>query len=109
MLFWVWLFFFFFWWLIEPPEIKDVCSDLKSEGKLEDDSEGEKIENKAPKDGSDQLQVEREEEEEEEESDEYETEDEAVQSKMEDAMNGTPHQSASVVKYNVKTTPYLQR
>lgn len=103
--------FCFFSFDSEPPEIKDVCSDLKSEGKLEDDSEGEQIENKTPKDGSGQLQVEQKEE--EEESDEYEMEDEmedeAVQSKMEDVTNGTPHQSASVVKYNVKTTPYLQR
>lgn len=59
------------------------------------------------------MQVEQKEEESDEDETEGETEDEtedeAVQSKMEDSADGTPQQSASVVKYNVKTTPYLQR
>lgn len=88
----------------------DVCSDIKGQGKAEDEDDGEQIENKKPKDGSDQLQVEQKEEaSDDEEETEDETEDEAVQSKVEDVMESTPQQSASVVKYNVKTTPYLQR
>lgn len=82
-----------------------MCSD-KGEGKAEDEDDGEQTENKMPKDGSDQLQVEQKEE---ASDDEDETEDETVQSKVEDVMESTPQQSASVVKYNVKTTPYLQR
>lgn len=79
----------------------NVCAELESEGKVEADDEGEQIENKTPKDGSNQLQVEQK----EEVSDEDEMEDEVV----EDGTDGTPQQSASVVKYSVKTTPYLQR
>lgn len=95
--------------LDEPLEMTDVCSDIKGEGKAEDEDDGEQIENKKPKDGSDQLQVEQKEEaSDDEEETEDETEDEAVQSKVEDVMESTPQQSASVVKYNVKTTPYLQ-
>lgn len=89
----------------------DVRSEIQEESKAEDKDEGEQIENKEPKDGSSQLQVEQEEEASDDDEDETEdeTEDEAVQSNVEDAMESTPQQSASVVKYNVKTTPYLQR
>lgn len=96
--------------------MKEVISDLKTEDK----SEGEQNETQKPKDGSDQLQVKQKEEESDEETedetgdemdDETEEEemDEKMQSKIEEALDGTPQQSASVVKYNVKTTPYLQR
>lgn len=79
----------------------DVCSD-EGDGKAEDEDDGEQTENKKPKDGSDQLQVEQKE-------GASDDEDETVQSKVEDVMESTPQQSACVVKYNVKTTPYLQR
>lgn len=74
-----------------------MCSNIEAE----DEGRGEQVESKKP-DVGDQLQVEQE----EEASDDEEM---SAQSKVEDVMESTPQQSASVVKYNVKTTPYLQR
>lgn len=76
----------------------DMCSNIEAE----DEGRGERVESKKPEDVGDQLQVEQK----EEASDDDEM---SAQSKVEDVMESTPQQSASVVKYNVKTTPYLQR
>lgn len=85
----------------------DMCSNVEEEeGKAEDKCKEEQVENKMPQDVSDQLQVEQMKE---EESDDEEG-DGVAQSEDDSLTETTPQkESASVVKYSVKTTPYLQR
>lgn len=87
----------------------DMGSNVEvEEGKAEDKCEEEQIENKMPQDVSDQLQVEQMKEE-ESDDEEDEKDDGVAQSEDDSLMETTPQDSASVVKYSVKTTPYLQR
>lgn len=88
----------------------DMCSNVEvEEGKVEDKCKEEQIENKMPQDVSDQLQVEQIKE--EESDDEEDEKDDGVAQSEDDSLTETTPQreSASVVKYSVKTTPYLQR
>lgn len=78
------------------------------EVKAEDECKEEQIENKMPQDVSDQLQVEQMKEE-ESDDEEDEKDDGVAQSEDDSGTETTPKDSASVVKYSVKTTPYLQR
>lgn len=84
------------------------CNEEVEEGKAEDECKEEQIENKMPQDISDQLQVEQMKEE-ESDDEEDEKDDGAAQSEDDSVTETTPKDSASVVKYSVKTTPYLQR
>lgn len=84
----------------------DMGSNVEAEeGKAEDKCKEEQIENKMPQDVSDQLQV----EEMKEEKSDDEKDDGVAQNEDDSLMETTPQDSASVVKYNVRTTPYLQR
>lgn len=90
---------------LELPQMADVCCDVEmGDSKPQDDSKKEELKNEQPK-------VEQEKDEVKEESDdqEVETDDEEVESD-EGVVETTPQiEDASVVKYSVKTTPYLQR
>lgn len=88
----------------------DMCSNgEEGEGKAEDKCKEEQTENKMPQDVSDQLQVQQMKEE-ESDDEEGEKDDGVAQSDDDSLTETTPQkESASVVKYSVKTTPYLQR
>ncbi|XP_041807699.1 cytoskeleton-associated protein 2 [Chelmon rostratus] len=87
----------------ELSQVTDVCNDVEVEdSKAKDEFKKEELKNEMPEDVGEHPKVEQVKDEVEESDDqEVEMEDKEVESddEMEDA---------SVVKYNVKTTPYLQ-
>lgn len=89
---------------LELSQVTDVCNDVEVEdSKAKDEFKKEELKNEMPEDVGEHPKVEQVKDEVEESDDqEVEMEDKEVESddEMEDA---------SVVKYNVKTTPYLQR
>ncbi|XP_076606886.1 uncharacterized protein LOC143332920 [Chaetodon auriga] len=91
-------------------QVTDVCSDVEVEdSKPQDECKKEELKDEMPEDVSEQPKVEQVKDEVEESNDqEVEMENKEVESDDE-CVETTPHrEDASVVKYNVKTTPYLQ-
>lgn len=89
----------------------DVFNDVEvEESKPEDESEEDELKKEMPEDVSEQPKVEEVKEGEEESDDQkVETSDEEVESDDEGVTKTTPQmEDASVIKYSVKTTPYLQ-
>lgn len=89
-----------------PLEVTDVCTNGEVEdNKPKDECKKEQMINKAPEDVGAQMKDEVQESDDEE----VETDDGEVESE-DDSLETTPQkEDASVVKYSVKTTPYLQR
>lgn len=88
---------------LELSQGTDACNNVEVEDKPKDEYEMEQMENGMQEDVSKHLQVEQVKEEVEESDEEGQNEDDR-------AMETTPQmEDASVVKYSVKTTPYLQR
>ncbi|XP_030009244.1 cytoskeleton-associated protein 2 [Sphaeramia orbicularis] len=85
----------------EPPQVTDECNDVEVVDELKDENKQEEVMDEKPEDVVEKT---------EEEADEQELEDslEEVDSD-DDVMESTSAvRDASVVKYSVKTTPYLQ-
>lgn len=101
---------------LEHSQVTDVCSDVElMDGKPKDECEKEELKNKMSEDVSERPKVEQVKDEVQENADQGEEmddddDDEAVESDDECVMETTPEmEDASVVKYSVKTTPFLQR
>lgn len=97
---------------LELSQVTDVCNDVElMDGKPKDECEKEELKNKMSEDVSEKPKVEQVKDEVEENDDQgVETDDEDVESDDECVMETTPEmEDASVVKYSVKTTPFLQR
>ncbi|XP_033502456.2 cytoskeleton-associated protein 2 [Epinephelus lanceolatus] len=98
----------------EISQVTDVCSDVEMEdNKPNDDCEEEELKKEVPEDVSEQPKVEQVKDEKEESVDDVETDDddddEVESDDDEGVMKTTPQmENASVIKYSVKTTPYLQ-
>lgn len=89
-----------------------MCNDVEMEdGKPKDEYKKEELKNEMPEHVNEQPKVEQVKDGVEESDDqEVETDAEEVESDDEGGMETTPQmEDASVVKYSVKTTPYLQR
>uniref|UniRef100_A0A671VNX6 Si:ch211-266i6.3 n=1 Tax=Sparus aurata TaxID=8175 RepID=A0A671VNX6_SPAAU len=96
---------------LELSQVTDVCNDVElMDGKPKDECEKEELKNKMSEDVSEKPKVEQVKDEVEENDDQgVETDDEDVESDDECVMETTPEmEDASVVKYSVKTTPFLQ-
>lgn len=89
----------------------DACTNGEVEANNpEDECKKEQMINKTPEDVGEPPRVEQMKDEVEESDDkEVETDDGEVESEDDCVMETTPQDDASVVKYSVKTTPYLQR
>lgn len=96
----------------ELSQVTEVSSNVEAEDdKPKDVCTKELVKNEMPEDVSKQLQVEQVKDGAEESAEqEVETDDEEAESEDDYVMATTPRmEGASVVKYSVKTTPYLQR
>ncbi|TKS83671.1 Cytoskeleton-associated protein 2 [Collichthys lucidus] len=94
------------------PQVTDVCSAVEvKESDPEDECRKEELKNETPEDVSEQPTVEqvKDEGEESESETEGDEDDEEEVDSDDCVMESTPQrEEASVVKYSVKTTPYLQ-
>ncbi|KAE8288037.1 Cytoskeleton-associated protein 2 [Larimichthys crocea] len=94
------------------PQLTDVCSAVMKESDPEDECRKEELKNETPEDVSEQPKVEQvkdEGEESESETEGDEDDDEEEVDSDDCVMETTPQrEEASVVKYSIKTTPYLQ-
>lgn len=89
-----------------------MCTDGEAEdNKSQDECKNEQMINETHEgDGEQPLVEQMKDEVEESDDEEVETDDGEVESEDESVMETTPQKGdASVVKYSVKTTPYLQR
>lgn len=90
-----------------------MCSAVVKESDPEDECRKEELKNETPEDVSEQPKVEQvkdEGEESESETEGDEDDDEEEVDSDDCVMETTPQrEEASVVKYSIKTTPYLQR
>uniref|UniRef100_UPI0037E8E337 cytoskeleton-associated protein 2 n=1 Tax=Semicossyphus pulcher TaxID=241346 RepID=UPI0037E8E337 len=94
----------------EVTQVTDVCSDSESEdSKAKDECKEEVMKNEMPEDVGEHLKVEQVKDEGEESEEEVETDDVEEVVSDDSVMEAIPQtKGASVVKYSVKTTPYLQ-
>ncbi len=98
---------------LDLSQVTEVCSDVEvDDSKPKDEYKKEELKNEMPGHVSEQPKVEQVKDEVEESDDhEVDTDVEEVESDDDEGgMETTPQmEDASVVKYSVKTTPYLQR
>ncbi|XP_059208315.1 cytoskeleton-associated protein 2 [Centropristis striata] len=94
----------------ELSQVTEVCNNAEMEDGEDEDECEEEVKEEVPEDVSEQLKLEQVKDEEEKKGNgDQKVETDEEESDDEDVMETTPQRDdASVIKYSVKTTPYLQ-